>query len=804
MRYLYLLAASMGVLCPVSNSFAQCLTQTPRSVQSGSTNINYDVYPSGTFLFRGDRVGYSVADYVSGSSRPTMFAMGLAMSGDVNGASYFEFEGFRTTDTRFEAGLLLPNGGAAAHCNWFSRPFTVHRSAIDALRADYADNGIINNTPAISLLEWAGRGNPYYANTLQIALPNEDLAPFVDVNNDGIYNPYSGDYPIADPARPQTIADQLSWVVFHTTNNPANGTNMNAQIEVLLYNFDCTNNGLVANATFGRTRIKNRNSLPISNLRLGIWADTDLGCSFDDFVGCDTTLNTWFAYNADVLDDFICSGRADTIGFGYNPPASAITLLDKRLYSFIYAVNNPSPLNNFSAYSLAGYWSDGTPITVGGTGYDTTNTATTRYVFPSDPNDPLGWSMAHNGAVPASDYYTMGAAESTTLAANGMMDMNFMISFHRTPANLNASMPNLANVQSMYSEIPTLKTMYQNGFLNCMAASYCAVGNDCVWAGDANRDSLVDGRDAALIATMRQQPDTTGTARSNSHTLWQPQTATPWADALPSYRNTNYKHLDCDGNGVINNDDIDVVLNTNYERTRKTYAPIYINGNDLQLARRFSPVAFVEAATIFPTTSTRYLAFRIAFHTPSTDIKTIAFKLEYDNVVWQPALLNSTIHVSPAFNGLDMYFVNPDTSVADVFFTLKQPVAPSASINTSLFRIKDAIGITATGDTVRLGAQDLAVQYADPSVAVAEVADAPRFAVYPNPTAQAFTLLLGETLVDGYSYSILNQLGQVLETRQLQAVQTQLEMRSDWTNGVYFVQINTPKGVATQKIILQR
>ena len=42
---------------------------------------------------------------------------------------------------------------------------------------------------------------------------------------------------------------------------------------------------------------------------------------------------------------------------------------------------------------MRGIWLDGTPITVGGDGYNPGSTDVTSYVFPDDPNDPDGWSM---------------------------------------------------------------------------------------------------------------------------------------------------------------------------------------------------------------------------------------------------------------------------------------------------------------------------------------------------------------------------------------------------------------------------
>ena len=38
------------------------------------------------------------------------------------------------------------------------------------------------------------------------------------------------------------------------------------------------------------------------NMYISMWSDPDIGDSADDFVGCDTTLNMVYAYNAYEFD----------------------------------------------------------------------------------------------------------------------------------------------------------------------------------------------------------------------------------------------------------------------------------------------------------------------------------------------------------------------------------------------------------------------------------------------------------------------------------------------------------------------
>ena len=72
--------------------------------------------------------------------------------------------------------------------------------------------------------------------------------------------------------------------------------------------------------------------------------------------------------------------------------------------------NDPAMADEFYNY-LRGIWRDGTPLTIGGTGFDVTgqNTETTRYAFTDAPDDQNGWSMAAE-ALPFGDRRTVQAS----------------------------------------------------------------------------------------------------------------------------------------------------------------------------------------------------------------------------------------------------------------------------------------------------------------------------------------------------------------------------------------------------------
>jgi hypothetical protein len=100
-------------------------------------------------------------------------------------------------------------------CSRWDRHFSVYADSILKFKRGI-QNGTINNPSQIDndILTWPGKGNPYIGQIAQMAGANmnHNLAPFVDVNSDGIYNPMHGDYP-------DIKGDQSIWWVMNDVGN---------------------------------------------------------------------------------------------------------------------------------------------------------------------------------------------------------------------------------------------------------------------------------------------------------------------------------------------------------------------------------------------------------------------------------------------------------------------------------------------------------------------------------------------------------------------------------------------------------
>lgn len=105
-----------------------------------------------------------------------------------------------------------------------------------------------------------------------------------------------------------------------------------------------------------------------------------------------------------------------------------------------------------------------------------------------------------------------------------------------------------------YSELASCFSAMVTDSNGCSAYTdticYDCVSGGCVWPGDADNNGIADNNDLLPIGLAY---GTTGIYRYQQGTQWLGYIAANWPDTLAD--GTNYKHIDCNGNGIINADD---------------------------------------------------------------------------------------------------------------------------------------------------------------------------------------------------------------------------------------------------------
>lgn len=347
----------------------------------------------------------------------------------------------------------------ASICAAWDQHFKCNRRTVKEF-VDLLNSGKIPNESDIpnEIKLWPGRGNPFLKRKSEFASDpdarasiDNNLANFFDNDNNGIYNPLAGDYPLWAGTEKDTEcegteininagADQVLWWVcndagnvknFSTNTTPIPAIGMEVHYEAFAYaSTDATND-----MTFLRQRLYNKGSYIMGNTYLAQWADPDLGNPNDDYVGCDVMRGLGICYNGDDNDE----GQS---GYGLNPPAVGVDFFrgpfpddkfdaidwnlncrgpqstqpdtNERIVmsGFMYYNNcaggrncNPTKAADYYNY-LQNKWTDGNEVSFGGQGLDPVGPGKSKaiFMFPNvtASSDPYGFACGNTGCEPRS------------------------------------------------------------------------------------------------------------------------------------------------------------------------------------------------------------------------------------------------------------------------------------------------------------------------------------------------------------------------------------------------------------------
>lgn len=380
-----------------------------------------------------------------------------------------------SSNNDFYPGPIDPNTGTTdlATCENWDKFFVVTGEEIDEhlRRFELAKRTGMPYDPdsiPFGVKYWPGKGNPYFLEQFQFELPNTEqaLGSFWDEDFSTTYDPVEGDYPIIEirgcplPQYP----DEMTFWIYNDAGGAHTATQgQKIQMEVQVQAFAYATNDAINDMTFQRYKLINRAQVDIGDCYFAMWVDPDLGCFTDDYVGCDTTRSMAYVYNEDELDGAngcTCQGGVTTycdeipiLGIDYFrgplspkkfgpdgtlidlPPgdqSSPDTLVELGMSSFIYYnnggigqpnVGTTDPDIDVEYYNyLSGFWRDGLPITVGGSGYNPGSTDTTKFVLSGAPSDQSRWSMCTAG-LPFGDRRTIQASGPFTLKPQAINEL---------------------------------------------------------------------------------------------------------------------------------------------------------------------------------------------------------------------------------------------------------------------------------------------------------------------------------------------------------------------------------------------
>lgn len=429
------------------------------------------------YLFVVPGLSQSPSDYptddafLNGNDMVVYFNSGGDMSWDLTGNPGFEVPKSSGKNTIFAANLWL--GGFDQSGTLHTAAQTYRQSGIDIWPGPKADNydstyydryghvwkvradeivvhqALFNNPGYLApqdILTWPGNGDTTNGEPWH-------LAPFVDVNMNDIYEPMLGDYPAIQGV--QTLymisSDDHFW------NSETASDQLGVDIHTLAYVYDEDPGSPIDQTLFVSYKIVNRSANAYQLMRIGQWIDFDLGYAFDDYVGCDTAREAFFAYNADSLDQ-------STFGYGLIPPAQGVTFLNAEMSGFSTYLNdfssfgNPEDKNDYYGY-LRNVWKSGNPFTIGGTGNN--GTIPTNYLFSGDPRDSVQWSMETSSPI-YSDVRGIGTIGPFTFSPGESVCLDMAYVFARADSG-----DHLSSVGKLFENIDAVRAFADSSLTGC-------------------------------------------------------------------------------------------------------------------------------------------------------------------------------------------------------------------------------------------------------------------------------------------------------------------------------------------------
>lgn len=286
-------------------------------------------------------------------------------------------------------------------------------------------------------------------------------APWVDINQDGIYDPNIDKPGINNAATTIFACLTDGFPEEHKVGEGFGGGTPPLFVELHLTAWAYTSPGL-EDLQFVNWVVINKNTKPWTKTYMGVTVDPDLGNPNDDYIGCDTSLNMGFCYNGDNDDEGNASNH-----YGPNPPAFGMDYFTSPIHytgdpndsvvtysppgsnhkivkhgwrqlglsSFVYFTNtstagpacekDPNGEMEPAYFMLKGLKKDQTPwvIPPGGNA-----TYVTKFTYPGDPESGNGWNEGTPGS-PTGSVQNCGGPTTysgTVVSVNPIGDRRFI------------------------------------------------------------------------------------------------------------------------------------------------------------------------------------------------------------------------------------------------------------------------------------------------------------------------------------------------------------------------------------------
>lgn len=344
---------------------------------------------------------------------------------------------------------------------------------------------------------------------------------------------------------------------------------------------------------------------------------------------------------------------------------------------------------------------------------------------------------------------------------------------------------------------------------------------DFVWPGDANDDAVADNVDILDIGIAN---GATGTTRANATLNWIGQPSAPWGQTLLS--GTDYKWVDCNGDGTIDlNDTNAVIQNFGFiHNNRLGGIPVYdATLPDLIITMNQDSLAANSAGTLsvalgnssVPATNVYGLAFTLNFDATQIDAST--FRMN-ENGTWMGipntnlfgVVMNEgtgTGAVQIAITRYNQTNANGFGNIANVgFMTTSNLIASNATQNVN-FTISNVTVISANETTQQVNVINDSVVVADPNL-LNEIfvnESKQQISAYPNPFDELVQINFSG-IANGKTceVTLTDASGRIVLTQKTENANSIIIHRGTLEAGIYFCTVRSEGAViGNSKLIVK-
>ena len=387
-----------------------------------------------------------------------------------------------------------------------------------------------------------------------------------------------------------------------------------------------------------------------------------------------------------------------------------------------------------------------------------------------------------------------------------VVNTNTAKTFWNIPIGIATGLYNL--VVRIYNSVTHIRTDYtlSNAFTITLAS---------VWPGDADANSIVDNADLLAIGLAY---DSTGATRTGASILWLAQSATDWRDTLPG--GANFKHADCNGDGIVNaNDTVAIIQNFSLTHN-KTNTPKQWRSGIPGITFQLSKDTVVNGDTVIvkillgdsaTSVSNIYgLAFDFNYDPIPFDSNTAFFAFSHSwfgdstNSITIRKLFKSSGTVKASITGINHLNRSGHGEIAKfrAVITTGNINGKNLSYYTELFNISNVKATDIKGNPIPLneGIDSIKVGYIPTGIIDSKYTE--YVSAFPNPASTRLHLSCASCIKE---ISLIDMNGN--EVYAMAVADRKHSVGIDVANleaGIYFVKVTTEHGMGITKILITK